>query len=40
MALEALGGELLLAELASKYDAPETMIAVWKRRADRGAFER
>ena len=30
VALEALSGELTLAELASKYDVHPTMIAGWK----------
>ena len=33
VALEALSGELPLAELASKYDVHPTQIAGWKRQA-------
>ena len=36
VALEALSGELTLAELASKYDVHPTMIAGWKRQAKEG----
>ena len=36
VALEALSGELTLAELASKYDVHPTMIAGWKRLAKEG----
>jgi transposase len=36
VALEALSGELTLAELASKYDVHSTMIAAWKRQAKDG----
>lgn len=36
VALEALSGELTLAELASKYDVHPTQIAGWKRQAKEG----
>ena len=36
VALEALSGELTLAELASKYDVHPTMIAGWKRQGKEG----
>jgi len=36
VALEALGGELTLAELTSKYDVHPTMIAAWKRQGKIG----
>jgi len=36
VALEALSGELTLAELASKYDVHPTMIAARKRQAEDG----
>ena len=36
VALEALTGELTLAELASKYGVHPTMIAGWKRQAKEG----
>ena len=38
VALEALSGELILAELASTYDAHPTQIAGWKRQAKEGMF--
>jgi len=36
VALEALSGELTLAELASKYDVHPTQITEWKRQAVMG----
>jgi len=36
VALEALSGELTVAELASKYDVHPTQIAGWKRQAKEG----
>lgn len=36
VALEALSGELTLAELASKYDVHPTQITGWKRQAKEG----
>ncbi len=36
VALEALSGELTLAELASKYDVHPTQIADWKRQTNEG----
>ncbi|MGE4535668.1 MAG: transposase [Desulfovibrio sp.] len=36
VALEALSGELTLAELASKYDVHPTQIAGWKRQTKEG----
>lgn len=36
VALEALSGELTLAELAAKFDLHPTMIAAWKRQAKDG----
>ena len=36
VAIEALSGELTLAELASKYDVHPTQIAGWKRQAKEG----
>ena len=36
VALEALSGELTLAELASKYDVHPTQITGWKRQAREG----
>ncbi|KHK00134.1 Mobile element protein [Desulfovibrio sp. TomC] len=36
VALEALSGELTLAELASKYDVHPTQITDWKRQAKEG----
>jgi len=36
VALEALSGELTLAELASKYDVHPTQISGWKRQAKTG----
>lgn len=36
VALEAIRGELTLAELASKHGVHQTMIAQWKRQAIKG----
>ena len=36
MALEALRGELTLAQLAAKHGVHQTMIATWKRQAIEG----
>ena len=38
VALEALSGELTLAELASKYDVHPTQITGWKRQAKEGMW--
>ena len=39
VALEALSGEMTLAELSSKYDVHPNMIAAWKRQAIEGVAD-
>lgn len=39
VALEALGGELTLAQLASKYDVHPNVVSSWKRQAQAGMVE-
>ncbi len=39
VALEALGGDLTLAQLSSKYDVHSNVISSWKRQAQAGLVE-
>lgn len=39
VALEALGGELTLAQLASKYDVHPNVVSSWKRQAQAGMVD-